>query len=96
MYSTGLLNRDNLYQFDLGTANQFWKFEYKTNADLFYFGGRAYSFDENIGYFIDGQNKIISLLKTGKQIKSWTNFRDFLSDEISKAEEMMLQEIPRR
>ncbi|HEY5748743.1 MAG TPA: SMI1/KNR4 family protein [Chryseolinea sp.] len=95
LYSTGRLNRDFLCQFDLGSANKFWKFEYKINADLFHIGSRKYSPDENIGYFIDDQDKIISLLKTGKQIKSWPNFQDFLSDEISIAEDMMLDEIPK-
>jgi hypothetical protein len=97
MYSSGLLNRSSLYQFDLGTANQFWKYEYETDTDnLFHIGGRAYSFDENIGYFIDSDGNILSLRKNGKQLRAWTNFGDFMKDEIKEAEKMMTKEIPKK
>jgi hypothetical protein len=96
MYSTGLLSRSMLNQFDLGTANQFWKYEYETKMDdLFHIGGRAYSDDENIGYFIDSEDRILSLRKNGKKLKTWTNVGEFLNDEIIAAEKMMAMEIPK-
>jgi hypothetical protein len=97
MYSTGLLNRSTLNQFDLGAANQFWKYEYETELDnLFHIGGRAYSDDENIGYFIDSDDRILSLRKNGKQLKTWMNFGQFLNDEIIAAEKMMAKAIPKK
>lgn len=98
LYSRGLLDRTTLSQFDLGDANQFWKHEYETGADddLFHIGGRAYSFEENIGYFIDPDDKIISLQKSGEALKTWANFGDFLQDEINEAEKIMLSEMPKK
>ena len=96
MYSTGLLDRSRLNQFDLGTANDFWKYEYETNVNsLFHIGSRAYSDNENIGYFIDSDDRISSLRKNGEKLKTWMNFEDFFSEEVIAAENMMTKEIPK-
>ena len=95
IYEKGLLDRSDLYQFDLGTANKDWILEYDVEPNLFHFGGRAYSYDENTGYFIDTTNKIYSILPSGQILNTWTSFKKFLTDEILEAETMMREELPK-
>jgi hypothetical protein len=92
LYSIGLLDRSLLQPLDLGTANTDWIEEYRVDKTLFHIGGRAYSYEENIGYFLDNSNNILSIRKNGKQLGKWTVFRDFLTEEIAAAERMMLLE----
>jgi|688.fasta_scaffold211250_2 hypothetical protein len=91
MYTTGLLSRTVLQQYDLGTANTTWIHNYDIDTSLFHIGGRAYSYEENVGYFIDN-NKIVSIKENGEIVGSWTTFADFLKEEINIAEQMMLKE----
>lgn len=91
LYTAGLLNRKNLQQYDLGAANSMWIRGYKVSKELFYFGGRAYSYDENVGYFLD-DDKIMSIRKNGEVINTWMNVSDFLSEEVSICEQKMLEE----
>lgn len=91
LYTSGILTRDILQQYDLGIANTEWIRSYNVNNELFYIGGRAYSFEENIGYFVDNST-IISVRENGQIVKSWNSFNDFLNEEITIAEEMMLKE----
>lgn len=90
IYTTGLLNRNAIQPYDLGIANTSWKNEYKVDRNLFHFSGRAYSDDENLGYFMD-KDTIISARNNGEIINSWTSFEQFLVDELSVAEKMMLE-----
>jgi hypothetical protein len=92
MYKRNLLDRSLLQQFDLGAANTHWINEYEINNDLFHIGGRAYSLDENIGYFIDEENNILSIRTNGKQLRKWNTFESFLSEEIKEAEKLMNKE----
>jgi hypothetical protein len=92
LYSKGVLNRSQLQPFDLGAANTDWIKEYIVDKDFFHFGGRAYSLDENIGYFLDKSNNILSIRKNGKQLRQWASFQDFLAEEIPTAEKMMIEE----
>jgi len=91
LYTAGLLNRSVLEQYDLGAANTAWIHRYNLDRDLFYIGGRAYSDEENVGYFIDNC-KIFSLRQNGEIMRSWTTFIDFLSEEIKACEQLMLKE----
>src|SRR5262245_52250079 len=59
------LSRSKLQCLDLSTANKDWIREYKIDPKLFHFGGREYSFTENVGYFMNGESKIQAYLKTG-------------------------------
>lgn len=95
IYTTGLLNRSKVQCFDLGTANRNGIAEYDIDEKLFHFGGRAYSYDENIGYFMDSTGIIKSIRKNGQIIKEWTDFSEFLSEEIEAAEKMMIDELPK-
>ncbi len=92
VYTTGLLDRTTVQQHDLGSANVFWINEYKVDKNLFHIGGRAYSYEENIGYFIDDKGTILSIRTNGEIIAEWKTFHSFLVDEIKIAEKMMLDE----
>lgn len=92
IYTENFLDRKIPQPFDLGTANAHWKNGFKVDQKLFHFGGRAYSFEENTGYFLDEKNTIFSFLKDGKLINSWSNFSEFLKEEILIAEKMMIDE----
>ena len=93
LYTTGLLDRSNIQQFDLGTANRNWKHQYNIDTNLFYIGGRSYSHSENIGYFIK-ENKILSIRKSGEILKTWDTILEFLNDEIAISEKQMLEKVP--
>lgn len=93
IYKNGLLSRSVLQCHDLTSANNNWIVEYEIEKDCFHFGGRAYTFDENVGYFYKN-NEIICLQNSGEIIGKWKDFNDFLNDEIGKAEKMMKDEIP--
>ncbi len=95
IYEKGLIDRSDLYQFDLGTANKYWTLEYKIGPNLFHFGGRAYSYEENTGYFTDQENKIYSILHSGRIVKTWTSFKQFMTDEVAEAEKMMREDLPK-
>lgn len=77
----------------LETANTRWIHEYKVDKSYFYFGGSSYNYEENVGYFYD-ENNIISIRKNGEIVGEWTDFSNFLSDEISKSEKKMLKNLP--
>lgn len=95
IYTTGLLDRSKVQCFDLGTANKNWIKEYDIDEKLFHFGCRAYSYDENIGYFMDSSGIIKSIRKNGQTIEEWSDFSEFLTEEIKKAEIMMIEELPK-
>ena len=94
IYETGLLDRSKVQCFDLGTANRDWIFEYEIEENLFHFGGRAFSYDENVGYFMDNAGNIKSIRNNGQVINEWSDFSEFLKEEIQIAEQMMLDELP--
>ena len=87
------LTRSFLQCHDLTTANIDWIKEYDFDQSFFHFGSGHYSYEENTGYFY-GQNKIISVRKNGKFVNEWTNFSDFLNDELVRAENKMLKGVP--
>jgi hypothetical protein len=90
----GTLDRSKLQCHDLTTANNQWIKEYEVDEKYFHFGGRHYSNSENLGYFFDG-DRIMAILPNGNIINEWTNYFDFLFDEIELAEKKALQNIPK-
>ena len=94
IYLKDTLDRSQLQCHDLSLANKDWIFDYKVDKSCFYFGSRAYTYGENVGYFF-GDNKIKSIKVNGKTVKEWMDFTDFLSDEIKETEKIMLTEIPK-
>ncbi|MGH9761435.1 MAG: hypothetical protein ACREDR_23375, partial [Blastocatellia bacterium] len=81
-----LLDRSVAQPLDIGTANTVWKRGYAVEKDWFHFGGGPYTFDENIGYFFDQSGTIHSMRKSGKSLGSWRTFKQFLVDELARAE----------
>jgi len=94
IFSKGTLDRTQLQCHDLLTANTDWIQNYKVDKRNFHFGGRSYTFSENIGYFFDG-NEIKALRSNGRTIKSWQSFSVFLDEEIREAEKIMIKGIPK-
>jgi len=88
------LTRSFLQCRDLTTANIDWIKEFDVDQSFFHFGGGHYSYEERTGYFY-GQNKIISVRKNGKFVNEWINFSDFLNEELARAEQKMLKDVPK-
>lgn len=63
IYTKGVLSRSMLQCHDLTSANNNWIVEYDIDRNSFYFGGRAHTFEENVGYFFH-KNEIILHLST--------------------------------
>jgi hypothetical protein len=87
-----LLDRSSLQCHDLSLANQDWIKDYRTDLNAFYFGSRAFSYRENLGYFIFGNLKIKALRQNGEIYKEWDSFSLFLEDEIKQAEQQQRNE----
>jgi hypothetical protein len=80
--SPPLLDRTRLQCHDLGMAATSWASEYrKLPARAFGFGGRHYSYRENVGYFVAG-DRILCVRKSGKVVGEWGGLADFLRDEL--------------
>ncbi len=77
-----LLDRRRLQCHDLGMTATSEALEYrKVSEGAFHFGGRHYSYRENVGYFIAG-GRIVSLRVSGKIVGESGDLSDFLSDEL--------------
>lgn len=94
IFEQGLVDRSILQPLDLSRANISWLHDYRIDPSFFYFGSRRFSKNENLGYFVDGNNQIFTMLKNGTVIKTYDNFNLFLGEEIGLAEERMLQDLP--
>jgi len=81
-----LLDRTLLQCHDLATAATRWASEYRVPRGHFHFGGRQFSYKENVGYFIDKGKRIQSMRKNGKVIGEWTSFTEFLTAELPASE----------
>ncbi len=82
-----LLDRSKLQCLDLSLANCDWIKEYDVDQRMFHFGGRHYSYTENIGYFMSEDSLICAFRKTGELHREWRNFSSFLSEELRVAEQ---------
>ena len=81
------LDRSRLQCLDLSLANSDWLKEFDVDQTLFYFGGREYSYSENIGYFISS-SRIQAFRTTGELLHEWRSFPAFLSSELQVAEQI--------
>jgi hypothetical protein len=86
--SPPLLDRRILQCHDLATAATCWIDEYRVPAGYFHFGGRKLSYRENVGYFVDGDTRIVSVRGKKKVIGEWTSFSEFLSEELVASEKL--------
>ncbi|MDB5276156.1 MAG: hypothetical protein JWR61_1111 [Ferruginibacter sp.] len=89
------LTRSFLQCHSLTTANNDWIKGFNVDQSFFHFGGGYYSDKENTGYFY-GQGKIMSIRKNGKLVNEWSSFSDFLNEELLRAENEMLKEVPKK
>jgi hypothetical protein len=83
-----LLDRTILQCHDLGTAATMWAREYRVPDGLFHFGGRHFSSRAIVGYFLDRETKILCLKNSGKVVGEWSDFAEFLGDELKSSEEL--------
>jgi hypothetical protein len=83
-----MLNRSLRQPLDLGTANQLWRKKYSSDSGLFHFGSGPYSPEENVGYFLKPNGRVVALLKGERQAYEWPSFEEFLSRELPRAEEL--------
>jgi hypothetical protein len=81
-----LLDRSGRSPLDLATAQKFWIVGYKVTPGALYFGGAPYSYTENVGYFLFPQKVIQSVRKNGAVVGEWRSFKEFLRDELARAE----------
>src|SRR5262249_13271349 len=81
------LNRKILQCHDLATAATHWIREYRVPDGFFHFGSRHFSYNENVGYFIEQNKRIISVRGRSRVIGEWTSFTEFLWDELPASEQ---------
>lgn len=81
-----LLDRTILQCHDLATAATRWIDEYRVPVGFFHFGGRYFSFSENLAYFIEGHKRIVAVRGKKKVVGEWTSFPEFLADELQVSE----------
>jgi hypothetical protein len=65
-----------------------WVSEYRVPDGFFHFGGRHFSSRANVGYFIEGNKRIVCMKNSGKVVGEWTSFAEFLADELKASEEL--------
>lgn len=85
-------NRRRCMAIDL--ANRYWISEFqRLPKGVFYFGGRTFSYEENLGYFYNESLQVISARKSGEIVKSWPSVDDMIRDEweVSKRVEIETQ-----
>ena len=85
----GLLNRSTLRPLSLVSANQHWRRGFVGGENLFHFGSGPFSESENVGYFFDGE-EIVALRKHRVETGRWSSFENFLTAELSRAEQVAL------
>ena len=83
--SPPLLDRKKRQCHDLSLANRDWIHEFDVEASWFYFGGRALSASENVGYFLNEDSLVLALRKSGQTVGEWSNFSLFLEQELACA-----------
>lgn len=92
------IDRSTRQCLDLALANshQGWKWEFTDDPEEFHFGARQWSDTKNVGYFLRPNKQIRAILKGGKVVKQWSDFGQFLIDEIAEAERNARAQIPEK
>ena len=90
------VDRSRPQPLDLATANLGWIHEYATDAGQFYFGGRSWTAEENVGYFwLDGRKPTLrSIRKSGEVVGEWAGLHALLADELEAAERSSIEDTP--
>jgi hypothetical protein len=84
--SPPMLSRSIRQPLDLATANQNWAKGFRPRAEQFHFGGGPYSFDENLGYFLNPDESVEALRTGGDIFQSWPSVVGFLESELARAQ----------
>ncbi|MFN3653062.1 MAG: SMI1/KNR4 family protein [Armatimonadota bacterium] len=87
------LDRTRSQPLDLGAANLNWVHQYAKRDGEFHFGGRAWSDDENIGYFW-GNHGLRALRASGEVVGVWSDLPSLLRDELPVAERLVTEQTP--
>ena len=80
-----LLSRSVRQPLDLATANRNWSSAYKPGPTQFHIGSGPYSYEENLGYFLNEDGRVEALRKAGVSFGSWPTFGHFLAEELARA-----------
>jgi hypothetical protein len=80
-----LLNRGARQPLDISSAES-WSRSYKPGPAQFHFGGSPYTWDENLGYFLNEDGSVEARRKGGAVFGCWKGMREFLEQEISRNE----------
>jgi len=76
----------------LVTANQFWINGFRgIPKNSFHIGGRAYSWDETIGYFHDANGTLFSARKSGEILMTWSTLEEMLRGELEIAKRIEIE-----
>ncbi len=87
-YSPPLLNRSVRQPLDLATANFDWSRRYQPDPDQFHFGSGPYSYEENIGYFLNPDEGVEARRVGGERFGYWKSLATFLAEELRRAEDL--------
>jgi hypothetical protein len=88
------LDRKRVQPLDLGQANTGWKFEYRGGNSDFHFGGRDWSREEDVGYFLTRED-LVARRRDGEITGRWPDLGSLLADELPRAEALMLAAVPK-
>jgi hypothetical protein len=84
--SPPMLSRSTRQPLDLATANLNWATSFKPRAGQFHFGCGPYSFDKNLGYFLNPGGSVEARRKGGEIFQSWLSITEFLEGELARTE----------
>ena len=79
------LDRSKRQPLDIGLANQDWCRKYSPLPSQFHFGSGPYSWEENLGYFLEPNSRVIALRQGGLRVSEWPSIAAFMDAEISRA-----------
>ena len=85
-----LLSRSVRQPLDLATANRNWFISYKPQRSQFYFGSGPFSWEENLGYFLNKDGSVDALRKNGEKFACWPTIGRFLAEELARAASIYL------
>lgn len=87
------LDRSRAQPLDLGAANLHWKRGYAVDAHAFHFGGRAWTTEENIGYFWL-ERGLQAVRTSGEVVGEWPDLPALLASELPAAERRVAEHTP--
>jgi len=79
-----ILSRSVRQPLDLATANRNWFVAYKPKQSQFHIGSGPFTWEENLGYFLNENGSVDALRKGGDRFGSWPTLGRFLAEELSR------------